>query len=153
MPIDVLAREGESMLHLYVLVHAVQGIPAGAYYYRREQPALELLKEGEFRDEASYLGLDQALPGDAAACVFFLADLDAILARLGNRGYRVAQLEAGIVGGKMYLAAFAQNVGATGLTFYDDDVIRFFSPHAEGKESIFLMAFGIPKSRATSMNR
>jgi len=25
----------------------------------------------------------------------------------------------------------------TGLTFYDDEVIKFFSPHAEGKSAIF----------------
>ena len=62
--------------------------------------------------------------------------------RPGNRGYRATQLEAGIVGGKMYLAAYAQKIGATGLTFYDDDVTRFFSPHAEGKSAIFLVAIG-----------
>jgi hypothetical protein len=74
--------------------------------------------------------------------IFFLADLRPILQRFGNRGYRAVQLEAGILGGKIYLAAYAQRLGATGLTFYDDDVIRFFSPHAEGKSAIFLVAVG-----------
>lgn len=148
VPMDVLAREGDSTLDLYVIVNDVEELPPGAYYYRRGEDTLELLKEGEFRADAGHLGLGQPLPGDAAACVFFLADLERVLSRLGNRGYRVAQLEAGIMGGKMYLAAFAQDIGATGLTFYDDDVITFFSPHASGKEPIFLMAFGIPKSRA-----
>ena len=32
--------------------------------------------------------------------------------------------------------------GATGLTFYDDEVTNFFSPHAEGKSAIFLVAVG-----------
>ena len=62
--------------------------------------------------------------------------------RFGNRGYRAVQLEAGILGGKAYLAAYAQGLGATGLTFYDDDVTRFFSPHAAGMSAIFLMAVG-----------
>ena len=52
------------------------------------------------------------------------------------------QLEVGILGGKMYLAAYAQHLGATGLTFYNDEVTRFFSPHAEGKSAIFLVAVG-----------
>jgi len=82
------------------------------------------------------------LPADAAADIFFLADLRPILQRFGNRGYRAVQLEAGILGGKLYLAAYAQRLGATGLTFYDDDVSRFFSPHAEGKSAIFLVAVG-----------
>jgi hypothetical protein len=52
------------------------------------------------------------------------------------------QLEAGILGGKLYLGAYAQRLGATSLTFYDDDVIHFFPPHAEGKSAIFLVAVG-----------
>ena len=88
------------------------------------------------------MGLEQDLPAEASAAVFFLADLRPILERFGNRGYRAVQLEAGILGGKLYLAAYAQRLGATGLTFYDDDVTKFFSPHAEGKSAIFLMALG-----------
>jgi hypothetical protein len=65
-----------------------------------------------------------------------------VLQRYGNRGYRAAQLEAGILGGKLYLGAYAQRLSATGLTFFDDDVIRFFSPHADGKSAIFLIAVG-----------
>ncbi len=60
----------------------------------------------------------------------------------GNRGYRALQLEAGILGGKLYLAAYAQRLGATGLTFHDDDVTNFFSPHAKSKSAIFLVALG-----------
>ena len=71
-----------------------------------------------------------------------MADLRTILQSLGNRGYRAVHLEAGILGGKMYLAAYAQRLGATGLTFYDDEVTRFFSPHADGKSTIFLVAVG-----------
>ena len=47
----------------------------------------------------------------------------------------------------MYLAAYAQRLGATGLTFFDDDVINFFSPHAQGKSVIFLLAIGEPAKR------
>jgi nitroreductase len=74
--------------------------------------------------------------------IFFLAHLRPILERFGNRGYRAAQLEAGLMGGKLYLAAYAQGLGATGLTFFDDDVTAFFSPHAEGKSVMFLVALG-----------
>jgi hypothetical protein len=44
----------------------------------------------------------------------------------------------------MYLAAYAQRLGATGLTFFDDDVTSFFSPHAKHKSAIFLLAIGKP---------
>jgi len=102
---------------------------------------------GKFRAEAGRLGLEQQLPADACVDVFFLADLKRILEGYGNRGYRAVQLEAGAIGGKMYLAAYAQHLGASGLTFFDDEVIEFFSPHAKEKSAIFLLAIGKPLKR------
>ena len=142
VPADFLEPFGTQLNHMYLIAHAVEGLRSGAYFFDRERRALELLKEGDFRSQAGYLGLEQDLPADASISVFFLADLHAILERFGNRGYRAVQLEAGIIGGKLYLGAYALHLGATGLTFYDDDVVRFFSPHAEGKSAIFLVALG-----------
>ena len=139
---DFLNPIGTQLNQLYLIIHAVEGLDPGAYVFHRDHGILECLKQGNFRDQAGYLGLEQQLPADSALDIFFLADLRPILERLGNRGYRTVQLEAGVLGGKLYLAAYAQRMGATGLTFYDDDVTRFFSPHAEGKSAIFLMAFG-----------
>jgi SagB-type dehydrogenase family enzyme len=126
----------------YLIINAVDGLTPGAYFYDHMSGDFDCLREGNFRNEARHLGLQQELPGDAAADVFFLADLNKIFGRMGNRGYRAVQLEAGILGGKMYLAAYALHLGATGLTFFDDDVSDFFSPHAKGKSAVFLMAFG-----------
>lgn len=151
IPADFLEPAGATLNDWYLIVNAVEGLPNGAYVLHREAGSnlcrLELLKEGNFRRQAGYLGLEQALPADASVDIFFLADLDAVLERFGNRGYRAVQLEAGILGGKVYLGAYAQRLGATGLTFYDDDVIEFFSPHANGKSAIFLMAVGKGRKR------
>ncbi len=144
-----LAADFPGFIELYPIVHAVEGLDSGAYYYRGPGQSLELLKPGDFRRQAAWLGLEQDLPGDAAVAVFLLADLGRCLDRLGNRGYRAVHLEAGLLGGRMYLAAYAQDLGATGLTFYDDEVVEFFSPHARGKSAIFLMAFGHPARRET----
>ena len=133
---------GTQLNDLYVIAHAVEGLAAGAYFFRRERKTLELLKHGKFRAEAGRLGLEQQLPADACASVFFLADLKGILEAYGNRGYRAVQLEAGAIGGQMYLAAYAQRLGASGLTFFDDEVVQFFSPHAKDKSAIFLLAIG-----------
>jgi SagB-type dehydrogenase family enzyme len=142
VPADFLDPMGTQLNHLYLIVNAVDGVEPGAYVFHRDSGLLECLKQGNFREQAGYLGLEQRLPGDAAVDIFFLADLHPVLQRFGNRGYRAVQLEAGILGGKLYLGAYAQRLGATGLTFYDDDVIRFFSPHAEGKSAVFLVAVG-----------
>jgi SagB-type dehydrogenase family enzyme len=139
---DLLSASEGSLSDMYLIVHAVEGLPPGAYVYRRQDKSLELLKQGDFRREAGYLGLGQEIPADCSVNVYFLADLEKALARFGNRGYRAAQLEAAIMGGKLYLAAYAQRLGASGLTFFDDDVTEFFSPHASGKSVMFLIAVG-----------
>jgi SagB-type dehydrogenase family enzyme len=147
LPSDFLKPLGAQLNDLYLIVHAVEGLKPGTYFFCREQNTLELLKAGEFRAEAHHLGLEQELPADACVDIFFLADLKRILEGYGNRGYRAIQLEAGGIGGRMYLAAYAHRLGATGLTFFDDDVINFFSPHAKGKNAIFLLAIGKPLKR------
>ena len=139
---DFLDHLEESLNELYLIVHAVDDLPGGAYVFRHQQRALELLKEGDFRRDAGHLGLGQEIPADASVNIYFLADLHRVLERFGNRGYRVAQLEAAIMGGKIYLAAYAQSLGASGLTFFDDDVTEFFSPDAAGKSVMFLVAVG-----------
>src|SRR5271167_1527651 len=147
LPADFLEPPGTQLNDLYLIVHSVHGLKPGAYFFRRQRNTLEVLKEGKYRAEAYHLGLEQELPADACVDIFFLADLERILERYGNRGYRAVQLEAGAIGGRIYLAAYAQHLGATGLTFFDDDVIDFFLPHARHKSTIFLLAIGKPLRR------
>jgi SagB-type dehydrogenase family enzyme len=142
IPADFLDPPGAMLNDLYLIVNAVDDLPSGAYVFRRDRGALELLRRGTFRREAGYLGLMQEIPADASVDVFFMTDLRAVLGRFGNRGYRAAQLEAGIIGGKLYLTAYALRLGASGLTFFDDDVTRFFAPHAGDKSVMFLVALG-----------
>ena len=64
----------------------------------------------------------------------------------------MAQTEAAIRAGKINLAAYALRLGASGLTFFDDDVTDFFSPHAAGKSVMFLIAVGRPRPRQRATN-
>ncbi len=122
----------------------MEGLPPGAYVFEGANSGLGLLKEGEFRQVSGSLGLGQALAADASVNIFFLADLAGAFRAYGNRGYRLAQMEASITAGRVYLAAYALGLGATGLTFYDDQVVSFFSPHAADRGVMFLIALGVP---------
>jgi SagB-type dehydrogenase family enzyme len=151
VPADFLEPPGATLCDLYLIVNAVPGLAPGTYHYRRGEASLELLREGSFREPAGRLGLGQGLPADAAVNVYCLADLPLALGRFGNRGYRAAQLEAAVIGGRIYLAAYAQRFGASGLTFFDDEVTEFFSPHAAGKSVMFLVALGYPDRAALGL--
>ena len=138
---------GAALTDPYLIVNAAEGLPSGTYVFDRERDALVALRAGTSRREAGFLDLGQSLGAEAALDLYWLADLDRALDRFGNRGYRAAQLEAAIEGGKAYLAAYALRLGATGLTFFDDDVTAFFSPHAAGKSVMFLTALGPGRRR------
>ncbi|MDP8956814.1 MAG: SagB family peptide dehydrogenase [Actinomycetota bacterium] len=134
------APRGSRLVEPYLIANTVDGLPSGAHVYRDGD--FVLLREGNFRREAGHLCLEQRLGADAAATMFLMTDLDLVLSSAGDRGYRVAQLEGGIVGGRIYLGAYADRFGATGLTFYDDLVTEFFSPDAAGKSCVLVVAVG-----------
>jgi SagB-type dehydrogenase family enzyme len=130
------------LVDVYVVVNAVEGLPSGAARYAPELHALEPLSEGHYRSKSGYLCLEQALGADAAAVLYFLSPLDDVLAVHGDRGYRLVNLEAGLAGGRAYLVAYGMGFGASGLTFYDREVVKFFSPAASGEDAIFVTALG-----------
>ena len=151
VPLDATAPEAPALTEAYVIANGIDGVPPGAYRYLRgegrDRPALERLHAGEVREAAAHLDLDQPLGGDAAFNVYFLADLHTLLGQLGNRAYRAAHLDASIAAGRLYLAAYAMGLGATDLTFYDDEVTEFFGPSAADKSVMFLIAVGVPAGR------
>jgi SagB-type dehydrogenase family enzyme len=124
---DFLPPGQPSLLETYLIANGVEDLEPGSYRYSPGQHSLELLRQGNLRHEAGHLCFEQALGADASTVFFFMADLDQVLSRWGNRGYRAAQLEAGILGGRVYLAAHALGLGASGMTFYDEDVSEFFA--------------------------
>ena len=143
VPSDFAGDGSPSLVDTYLIVNAVAGIPPGAYFHSPGEDELHLIREGDFREESGHLCFEQALSADASAVAFIMADLDRVMGRFGNRGYRAAQLEAGILGGRLYLASYALGMGASGITFFDDEVAEFFSPHSDGKDVMFVVTLGL----------
>jgi SagB-type dehydrogenase family enzyme len=127
----------------YVIAHAVDGLDPGSYRFA-DGGCFELQRRGEFRARAGFLCLEQPLGARASATIFLMANLEHAVAALGDRGYRAAQLEAGVRAGRIVLGAYAQGLGATPLTFYDDAVAEFF---AAGKGPMLCVTVGIDRLR------
>jgi SagB-type dehydrogenase family enzyme len=124
-----------------VTVAAVEGLDPGIY-----DASLNLLHardEQELRERAWFVAMEQDHPKLAAVNVFQLADLPEVVERLGDRGYRWAQLEAGIRAGRLQVGAFMRGWGAAASTFYDEEVSRFL----ETLESPMLMVAIGPRLR------
>jgi SagB-type dehydrogenase family enzyme len=132
----------------FVIASALEGLAPGVYEHMG-QGRFRLVREGRFRPEAAHLCLDQRLGADAAAVTFLMADLDRILPRLGGRGYAACQLEAAVIAGRMYLGAYAQCLGTSGITFYDDEVRSFLDSDAEPMLAVVMG----PEGRRRSIRR
>lgn len=150
VPMDVFTNEGvrSSVIDTYFIANNVAGLEPGAYFFNRNLKAFDLLKRNASRQISGYLCLGQSLFSDASAVMFLMADLHKVLDDLGNRGYRVSQLEAGIIAGKIYLSSYAHSIGASGTTFFDDAVTEFFAPHAANKSTMIAMGVGVPGYKA-----
>jgi SagB-type dehydrogenase family enzyme len=142
VPLDA-APSGTLLEHL-VSVHEVAEAEPGGYRYTAAGGFEGRTRSDDPRAAGTRLCLDQPLGGDSAYTVFHAAALDSLLDTLGGRGYRAAQLEAGIAAGRLALNAVALGEGATGLTFYDGLVSRYFHTDAA---PLLATAVGIPQTR------
>ena len=120
-----------------VTVASVDGLEPGIY--DAELNLVAPRGERELREAAGFAAMEQEHPRDAAVNVFQVADLEAIVARLGDRGYRWAQLEAGIRAGRLQIGAFMRGWGAAASTFYDDEVSRLLDTH---ESPLLMVAIG-----------
>jgi SagB-type dehydrogenase family enzyme len=140
--LDVVPLGAQPLHDLYLIVNNVDGLEPGSYVHHPRPDALELLAAGDHRAAAYRLACEQGYAADAHVNVYTLTDLEPLLARYGNRGYRLAQLEAALAGGRVQLAAHALGLGAVGSTSVDEEVTEHFSPHAAGKSFMFVAVFG-----------
>jgi SagB-type dehydrogenase family enzyme len=140
--------DNSTLIEYYVLVNSVEGLESGAYYLDKDIKCLEFLRERPTKDFSGHLCLDQSLFENASVIIFLMADLNFVLRSLGNRGYRAAQLESGIIAGKIYLLSYACGIGASGSTFYDDEVNAFFCPSNKQMATMIAVGVGVPSYKS-----
>ena len=116
MPLDLLtwpmdvAMRGIDVPH-WVVVHSVDGVEPGVYRWPDLTSPLPTapVETSSLRDELERICLGQSLGAEAAYVVISAADP----AALDDRTYRDAQLAAGLVEGRLHLAAYALGISAS----------------------------------------
>jgi len=139
-----IPADAPSVVRQMLTVAGVEGLEPGIY-----DAGLNLVArrdEQELRSAAGFAAMEQEHPRDAAVNVFQLGDLEAIVARLGERGYRWTQLEAGIRAGRLQVGAFMRGWGAAASTFFDDEVSKLF----ETRDAPLLMVAIGPQMQRTA---
>jgi SagB-type dehydrogenase family enzyme len=133
-----------ALVRPFWIVNSVVGVEPGVWYYHPANDRWAMLRHGDFRTDAAYLSTEQAMAGDASAVCFMMANLQTLMTGAGPDTYRLAHLEAGLMGQRIYAAATALGIGCCGIsTFYDDDVRSFCGLEQTGWEPIYEMAVGM----------
>jgi SagB-type dehydrogenase family enzyme len=119
----------------------------GVYRFWPEHAELERIKAGDQRLVAAALSLGQDLAGNACVAFSMIGDFENATSRYGDRGYRYVHFEAGAIGQRMYLAAEALGLGATGIgAFFDEEVNRYLGLSSELGQVVYHFAIGYPVS-------
>ena len=135
------AMRGVDVPH-WVVVHGVDDVASGIYRW----PDLSRPRRtGELRDELERICLDQTLAADAAYVVIGAAPLSS----LDDRSYRDAQLMAGLVEGRLHLAAYALGASATGMTFLDSEVPALLG-EPDDLATLLFTCVGVPEYASRS---
>lgn len=130
-------------LRPFWISNLVAGLNGGMWYYDPAGDRLTCLGRGSFYTRGAFLCTEQPMCAKAAAVCFLFADLRTLTAGAGPDAYRMAHLEAGVAGQRVYLAASALGLGACGIgAFYDDEARKFFGLADTNWDPLYALAVG-----------
>jgi SagB-type dehydrogenase family enzyme len=135
------ALRGVDVPH-WVAVHGVEDVAPGLYRWPGpgSPQTAGPLTAGDLRGELERVCLGQSLAAEAGYVVISARSP----AGLDDRGYRTAQLAAGLVEGRLHLAAYALGASATGMTFLDSEVPALLGEPADLVPLLFTCV-GVPE--------
>lgn len=123
---DNITSDDDEEVEIYYVINRVKDMILGLYLDEK------IIKEGDFKEKAGYLCLEQDL-GKSSAVTFFLTTT--------SKNYQAAYQKAGIIGHRLYLASNYLGYGCSGIgAYYDDEVCEFI-----GKNTMVLYALAIGK--------
>jgi SagB-type dehydrogenase domain len=112
--LDGSAHRPMSRVRLFGCFYGVEGIRDGAYYYDDITHVLQPIRAGDQRRSLQHgMSLDNVNLFQVPLCFHLAGDSGHLHAELGYRGYRIQQMEAGMLVQRLLLAAGAS--GASGM--------------------------------------
>ena len=140
----------ETRVSLFGSFYNVEGIPDGAYSYDNGTHVLRRITKGDYRE---FLQSGLTMPNvnlyQVPLCMHLVGDKDHLKEILGYRGYRIQQMEAGIIVQRMLLVSCALGMGGHPLLGFDskqcDELYRIY---LKGKTSLIQIPVGSYRPRA-----
>lgn len=109
----------------YVLVNRAEGLEGGLYRYMALSGSLAPINLNDgIAKSLTNACLEQGMVASAAVTVFWVAEVERMYYRYGERGYRYLHLDAGHACQNLYLASESIGCGACGIAAFDDDKLN-----------------------------
>ena len=112
-------------IEVYLVINRVAGMESGLYHEQK------LIKNGDFREQAKYLCVNQALARDSAVTLFVTSNYS---------NYQTAMQFAGWLGQRLYLISNYLDIGCSGIgAYYDDETKKFLDTN---RDILYALAIG-----------
>lgn len=118
--LEAVNHNYEPRVTLSVCLYNVEGIPNGAYHYDRHVHALRRIQPGDHRLLLqSGMTMDNVNLLQVPLCFHVIGEKDYHKDAFGYRGYRIQQMEAGMLVQRLLIVASALGLGGHPLLGYD----------------------------------
>jgi SagB-type dehydrogenase family enzyme len=148
--LDGVHEKPEPRVSLYGCLYNVEGIPDGAYYYDSAVHALRPIRLGDHRFWLQHgMTADNVNLFQVPLCLHVVGHKDHLKTELGYRGYRIQQMEAGMLVQRLLLAASAIGMGGHPLLAFDTNVCdEIYQMDRQGKTSLIQIPVGPYRPRS-----
>jgi SagB-type dehydrogenase family enzyme len=142
-------EEPASRISLYCCLYNIEGIPDGAYRYDRSAHLLRRVLPGDHRLRLQQgMSLDNVNLFQVPLCLHVAGDKEHLKSALGYRGYRIQQMEAGMLVQRLLLAASAIGMGGRPLLGFNPSFCdEIYKLAEQGKTSLIQIPIGHYRQR------
>lgn len=147
--LDATHQKKEPRVSLNVCLYNVEGITNGAYQYNSTAHALHPVHLGDHRLLLqSGMSLNNVNLLQVPLCIHVTGVKDYYKNALGYRGYRIQQMEAGMLVQRLLLLAAASGMGGHPLLGYDSNLCDdLYKMDPQGKTSLIQIPIGPYRNR------
>lgn len=129
-------------LEVYLVIGAVDGLPAGVYHYHPSGHRLERVTTGDKRALLAAAAGMQSAVSHGAAVLVIAADYNRTQVKYGQRATRYVHMEAGHVAQNVYLQSVALNVRTVAIGAFSDGLVKQVLSLPKNEEPLYLMPLG-----------
>ena len=142
--LDKAHMKRESRVSLYACLHNVEGIPDSAYHYDSDDHVLRQVHPGDHRLRLQNgMSVGNVNLFQVPLCLHVAGDKDHFKSELGYRGYRIQQMEAGMLVQRLLLVASAIGMGGHPLLGFDaNSCDEIYKMDPRGKTSLIQIPIG-----------